>query len=357
MFGEVVMSLNNNLKDNKLTNGLIGKNESDLDLVYVQFNSSNGLSTQTIQTNRKLFLNKIFSALFYGLSSFLIIVINKIVLTNYEFPSFHILGIGQMLATIIILKIGKSLKLITFQNYSRDIPIKIWPLPILYIGNLICGLGGTKHLSLPMFTVLRRFTILMTLIGEYYVLNVVQNNVILMTIVCMVGGALIAASNDLAFDLNGYAFVLGNDFFTAANGVYMKKKLESRELGKYGLLYYNALFMICPLMLISYITGDLNRCFTQFHHWLDFGFLISFSMSCLMGFILMYSTVLCTAFNSALTTTIVGCLKNILVTYIGIYIGGDYIFSITNFIGLNVSMIGSLVYSYFTFVSKEKPLP
>ena len=53
---------------------------------------------------------------------------------------------------------------------------QIWPLPVLYVGNLVCGLGGTKHLSLPMFTVLRRFTILMTLIGEYYVLKLVNNN-------------------------------------------------------------------------------------------------------------------------------------------------------------------------------------
>ena len=111
-------------------------------------------------------LKKILTALFYGVSSFMIMVVNKTVLTRYQFPSFQVLGIGQMIATVIILNIGRLFKIIQFPDLTSDTFRKIWPLPLMYLGNMVFGLGGTQNLSLPMMTVLRRFSILMTMIGS-----------------------------------------------------------------------------------------------------------------------------------------------------------------------------------------------
>ncbi|XP_075455313.1 nucleotide sugar transporter SLC35D2 isoform X4 [Ascaphus truei] len=241
---------------------------------------------------------RLLSALLYGVSSFLIVLVNKRVLTTYSFPSSTFLGIGQMAITIIILYVGKLNRIITFPDFHRQIPKNLFPLPLLYIGNHLTGLSSTKKLSF-----------------------------------------------DLSFNLEGYILVFLNDFFTASYGVYTKEKINSKELGKYGVLFYNAFFMIIPTFIYTFWTGDLEQAIS-YREWTNVAFTFQFLLSCVMGFILLYATVLCSYYNSALTTTVVGAIKNVSVAYIGVFIGGDYSFSWLNFLGLNVCMAGGVAYSF-----------
>uniref|UniRef100_A0A8C4HBJ2 Solute carrier family 35 member D2 n=1 Tax=Dicentrarchus labrax TaxID=13489 RepID=A0A8C4HBJ2_DICLA len=279
---------------------------------------------------------KFFSAVFYAGSSFLITVVNKTVLTSFRFPSYMCLGIGQMITTLVVLYAAKTSKAIQFQDFDRTVLLKMFPLPLLYVGNHITGLASTKKLSLPMFTVLRKFTILMTMILEVYILRKTFSKRLVIFIFFN------------ADKTPGYTFILLNDAFTAASSVYTKKKLGTEGLGKYGVLFYNALIIIIPTLMASAFTGDLHKA-VAYEDWVKATFIMCFLVSCFMGFVLMYSIVLCSYYNSALTTTVVGAIKNVAVAYIGIFVGGDYLFSWANFLGLSICMSGGLAYSYFTF--------
>ncbi|XP_047382823.1 UDP-N-acetylglucosamine/UDP-glucose/GDP-mannose transporter isoform X4 [Sciurus carolinensis] len=290
---------------------------------------------------------RVLSALFYGACSFLLVLVNKALLTAYGFPSPIVLGIGQMAATIMILYVSKLNKIIHFPDFDKKIPVKLFPLPLLYVGNHLSGLSGTSKLSLPMFTVLRKFTIPLTLLLETIVLGKQYSSSVVASVFAIILGAFVAAGSDLAFNLEGYIIVFLNDIFTAANGVYTKQKMDPKELGKYGVLFYNACFMIIPTLIISVSTGDLQQA-TEFNQWKNVLFVMQFLLSCFLGvlvwgplptlpdlsppqhgrgwfqlscwflglrFLLMYSTVLCSYYNSALTTAVVGAIKP-LVTFL-----------------------------------------
>ncbi|KAK9500600.1 hypothetical protein O3M35_001838 [Rhynocoris fuscipes] len=307
-------------------------------------------SLQVPHPTRSSLWMKINSALFYAVSSFMIMVVNKSVLTSYGFPSFQTVAFGQMLTTVVVLYCAKYFGVISFPDLESKTFQQLSPLPFITVANMIFGLGGTKELSLPMFTMLRRFSILMTMLAEYWVLNVRQKLSVKISVALMIFGAIIAALSDLGFNLHGYVFVLLSDFLTAANGVYTKKILGTNKvMGKYGVMFYCSLFMLPFSAAGVCLSGDLALVI-KYPLWSDPLFFIEFILSCSMGFILTYSVILCTEHNSALTTTIMGCLKNILVTYLGMFfIGGDYIFSYTNFVGISLSVVGSVLYSYVTF--------
>jgi solute carrier family 35 protein len=298
--------------------------------------------------------HKIGSALFYGASSFLIMNVNKAVLTTHHFPSANVLALSQISSTVIILFVLKLFRVISYPDAKVDVLKKIFPLPMFYLGNLCFGLLGTQGLSLPMQTALRRFSILLTMVLEMVILKKRQESKIIICVLVMVFGSCIAASHDLAFNLIGYAFVMANNLCTASQGVYVKKKLQNNDLGKLGLLFYNSLICYPVLLMIVSQNGDMVKV-RQFQGWGNMIFTFEFLTSCVMGLVLNFSIFLCTQYNSALVTTVIGCLKNILITYLGIlFPTEDYIFSWINFGGLTISIIGSIFFSYYTFSMKGK---
>lgn len=336
-------------------------------------NSSSGSSSSMSATKAE----RIYAAVFYAIVSMLIIFSNKLIMSGYSFPYFDFLATVQFVATACILRILSYLKYIDIPPLTVTICYETIPIAAMFLGNVICGLGSTRNLNLPMFTALRRFSILMTMIVEYYISNNRPSKSVVISVLMMVGGSIVAAIFDLKFDLFGYVLVFLNNLFTAFNGVWLRKASVSGKCSKMGVLYYNSFFSSIIMIIYFFVdhtvvlqnqimlanqgevmaaveTDSKLSQIMSFNGWNSPAFCFVFILSAFMGTLLNYAIFLCTTLNSALTTAVVGCLKNVATTYVGMFFLTDYEFNMLNFVGLNISIVGSLYYTYVTLFKGQQ---
>ena len=106
-----------------------------------------------------------------------------------------------------------------------------------------------------------------------------------------------------------------NDVFTAANGIYVKKKLDSKELGTFGLMYYNCVYCFPVAAFIVYQEGRLTEVL-EFEYWASPTFMALYVVAqgtapcneCLFNLRLLSSDCnrgLCSAYCSLLVSPIV----------------------------------------------------
>ncbi|KAG5443985.1 Formyl-coenzyme A transferase, variant 2 [Clonorchis sinensis] len=271
---------------------------------------------------------------------------NKLILTVYRFPSFMGLALLQTLFTFILLR------LFFVSDIQKREPLQVirtvFPLSFCYAVDITMGIAGTGTLSLPLFSALRRISNFFILIGEQIILGTVRPLSVYITVGLMVLGAAVAALGDITFDPLGYTFVFINNFSTAGKALLSKSRLRDKGYSSVELLYYNSAFMIPFLLIVTALTSHVFQ-IINFGFWTNPIFILYFIFSCCSAVLLNYSMLQCTHYTSALTASIVGVIKNIIVTYAGMFIGGDYVFTPTNFIGVTISAVASAMYVAATY--------
>ena len=281
---------------------------------------------------------KLVAALSYAASSVLIMVVNKMVLTAWKFPSAKCLALGQFCfasLTILVLSSG-PVGMLKVRGCDRRIARQIGPFALLIPANVVSGLMGTRALNLAMFSALRRMSIIMTMILEWAVLRTKPSPGTAAAVFLMIIGAVVAASDDLAFDAHGYMVVFLNNACTAALGVQTKWSLksgssssssaaaaagggggggggaaaaavavgavgaaaskgDSSKLTKFELLYYQSICAIPVLVaVLVFLRPHELEAAAAFEHWTDPSFAVSFCLSLVLGLLLNYASAFCT---------------------------------------------------------------
>lgn len=105
---------------------------------------------------------------------------------------------------------------------------------------------------------------------------------------------------------------------------------------------------VIPLFVCALALGEVSGSSGRFMK-PTVGFLASFSLTITMGSVLNYLLFLCTTLNSALTTSVVGTLKSIVQTAIGMFTFGGVSINFFTTTGISMNLFGGVLYSYTKF--------
>ncbi|PIN09861.1 Nucleotide-sugar transporter VRG4/SQV-7 [Handroanthus impetiginosus] len=306
--------------------------------------------------------NGAYAAIFNMTCAVLLVMFNKAALSTYRFPCVNVITLCQIISSCFFLYALQHLKIISFaaneaSTYNSKIlvPVKTLintlPLSLTYLLFMLASMEAVRAVSVPMYTTIRRTTVVFTMTLEYILMKQSYTRPILGSVAIIVLGAVVAGLRDFSFDSYGYLVVFISNFATAIYLISIARIGESTGLNSFGLMWCTGIWCGPILLLWTLVQGDWETSL-NYPYLLSPGFLVVLFLSCVLAFLLNYSVFLNTTLNSALTQTICGNLKDFFTILLGWLVFGGLPFDLLNVSGQVLSFIGSAMYAYYKLIVK-----
>lgn len=292
------------------------------------------------------------AAVSYGLASVTMVFINKAVLMEYPY-SMTLLTL-QQLVTGLLIKFGRVFGFTKARELDLVTAKKLLPLSLFYNANVLFALASLKGVNIPMYIALKRLTPLAVLIAGYFYGKGKPTVQVSLSVILTAIGVIIAALGDFSFDALGYSLALTSVFFQTAYLILVERSAAEDGLSSVELMFYNSFLSLPFLVFMIIMTGEISLATSLLlEKAKSISFLMVFILSLVMGIVLNFTMFLCTAVNSALTTTIVGVLKGVGSTTLGFVLLGGVEVHALNVTGLVINTIGGIWYSLAKYWQKK----
>jgi len=315
---------------------------------------------RTVSKRGRIFLMKpaVWSCLLYSVVSVGMTLVNKIILNKYHFhPKMTLLFI-QNLICLTLLVGARLLKLVEFETSLKPNSLIAWiPLNILFTLMLLTSFMSMELLSVPMITIFKNCTNVLTCFGDLAIYNQPVSRGIVASLVLMVFAAVLTGMYDLEFDAIGYFWAIVNCVCTASYVLYMPKAMQGANLNSFGKVYYNNILSLPLILLVdSVYTNELSRFFDESSDQsrailADAGFIFVLIVSGAMGFFLSFSSFICVQTTSPTTYAMVGAMNKVPLTIIGIIIFNTQV-DVNSMTFISMSVLAGFLYSYTKAISK-----
>ena len=204
--------------------------------------------------------------------------------------------------------------------------LQAWfPVNVIFVGMIWSSFLALKNLGVPMATVLKNLTNLITISGDYAFYGRTYGCGVWSTMGLMVISAICGAATDLAFDLYGYVWQLINCFFTAAYSLYLRGVMDKvvgmtqnkTKLDEFSMVFYNNFLSLPVLAVLIVYQGELDGLKS------DAGlhnprFIFAAVASALISFGISFASLWFLSCTTATTYSLVGSLNKVPIAFLGL---------------------------------------
>ena len=291
-------------------------------------------------------------ALLYGLCSVCAILLNKTVLSSsaYGLGCPNLLMLAQSLLAVAVLGAAHRAGVLSL-SVSWPHCWKMFPVSLCNFAMIFLGLPALSLLSVPMYAVLKRSSMLFMVPLEWWLLRKFPSRNVVITLIIIFGGSCLSAIYDFNFNLAGYLFAVSSSFCQALSSTLVKSRGDNVSL--FSMVYINSLWSI-PLNSIGMTVMHEWQHASVFWGWTHLHFLISFLGAVCVGILLTYTQYLCIVVNSPITMSVTGAAKNVVTTLSGFLFFERVTPRFWNIAGLVVSFLGSVAYSGVKLVEQRQ---
>ncbi|XP_052197440.1 GDP-mannose transporter GONST1 isoform X2 [Diospyros lotus] len=186
---------------------------------------------KTTRSNKavKMHNQALLSGLAYCISSCGMILINKYVLSSYNFNAGISLMLYQNFVSVVVVSMLCLFGVITTEPLTWRL-IKVWfPVNVIFVGMLITSMFSLKYINVAMVTVLKNVTNVITAVGEMYLFNKHHDNRVWAALFLMIISAISGGITDLSFNAVGYTWQIINCFLTASYSLTLRRVMDTAK--------------------------------------------------------------------------------------------------------------------------------
>ena len=211
---------------------------------------------------------------------------------------------------------------------------------------LFTGMTSLEHNSVPMVTVFKNITNIMTTVGDCIIYGASVEVLVIAAFGIMLGGAVMAAKQDADVSTVGLFWMLANCVCTSGYVLYLKYATKSVKLSKFGMVFYNNVLCAIFLFPVSLLNGEIGTFLTTpALHTVDYA--VKNAFAGFVGFFLNFASLNCVAQTGPTTYAMIGSLNKVPIAIFGYFIFDNAI-SDETWTFISISLIGGILYTIAT---------